>query len=157
MMDLNTGLLITVAFCTCYIYFSSTQQIENLQQDIKTLQEKLAQLEKTPGGKETCSVETHSTELKEFSQLKEKIDSLQADVEHLGNLLREHKEEDQEDKLCLIEVMKRIGKFLGQDGVSVEAAENATTERTGDTVPSKVEEGMKRSGVIRYMCDGLGK
>jgi uncharacterized protein YlxW (UPF0749 family) len=126
MMGFNTSLLIIVAFYTCYIYLSSTKQIENLQQNIKTLQEILAQLKKTSEEKGTCSIDCHNMELRaELSQLTEKISSLQAEVDLLENLLKAHKDEDQEDKLCLIEGMKRIGKFLGQDGVSVEAGDEA--------------------------------
>lgn len=134
-MDFNTAMLIIVAVYTCFAYLSSTRQAESLVQTIKTLQAKIAQVEKSTKGTEPQSVASDNAELaKEFIQLKENISTLQAEIDRLESLLAAYKAEDQEDKLCLIEGMKTMGKFLGQDSLSAEAdgeSYKGWTERRG--------------------------
>jgi hypothetical protein len=62
----------------------------------------------------------------EISQLKKKVAIHRAEVESLERLMREYKEEDQEEKICLIEGMKRIGGFLGFEHGAEEAVEEET-------------------------------
>jgi len=134
-MDFNTAMLIIVAVYTCFVYLSSTRQTESLLQTIKTLQGKIAQVEKSTKGTAAQSVASDNAELaKEFIQLKENISTLQAEIDRLESLLEAYKAEDQEDKLCLIEGMKTMGKIFGQDSLVPEAEEESYkgwTERRG--------------------------
>ncbi|PMD20596.1 hypothetical protein NA56DRAFT_704399 [Hyaloscypha hepaticicola] len=118
-MDFNTAMLIIVAVYTCFAYLSSTRQAESL----------------STKGTEPQSIASDNAELaKEFIQLKENISTLQAEIDRLESLLEAYKAEDQEDKLCLIEGMKTMGKFLGQDSLSAEAdgeSYKGWTERRG--------------------------
>jgi hypothetical protein len=79
----------------------------------------------------------------EFMQLKENISTLQAEIDRLASLLEAYKTEDQEDKLCLIEGMKTMGRFLGQDSLSVEAEEDAPED-------GQSGEGACKKKVIEY-------
>ena len=116
MTGLHTGLLVIVALYVRHIYQSSARQTQILEQNVKELKEKLDRLEKADGGKQICSVETNDTILKtDISRMRERIVTLQAEVERLERVIKAHQQEDREDKLCLIEGVKRIGKFLGQD------------------------------------------
>jgi hypothetical protein len=143
-MDFNAALLIIVAVYTCFVYLSSTRQIESFLQTIKTLQWKIAQVEKSTKGIESQSITPDTAELaKEFIQLKENIGTLQAEVDRLESLLEAYKAEDQEDKLCLIEGMKTMGEILGQDSLSADAEED--TGKDGKT------EGARKKTVIEYV------
>ncbi len=120
-MDFNTAMLIIVAVYTCFVYLSSTRQTESLLQTIKTLQGKIAQFEKSTKGTNPQSIAYDNAELeKEFIQLKKNISRLQAEIDRPENLLEAYKVEDQEEKMCLIEVMKKLRNILSQDGLSVE-------------------------------------
>jgi uncharacterized protein YlxW (UPF0749 family) len=145
-MDFNSTMLIIVAVYTGFVYLSSTRQTESLLQCIKTLQEKMAQVEKSTKGTEPQPIASDNAELaKEFIQLEENISTLQAEIDRLESLLEAYKAEDQEDKLCLIEGMKTMGKILGQDSLSVEAEEDATED-------GKSGEGVCKKKVIEYVC-----
>ena len=145
-MDFNTVLFIILAFNTYFVYLSSTRQTESLLQTIKTLKGKIAQLEKSTKGTEPQSIAPGNAELaKEFIQLKENISTLQAEIDRLESLLEAYKTEDQEDKLCLIEGMKTMGRFLGQDSLSVEVEEDAMED-------GQSGEGGCKKKLIEYFC-----
>jgi chromosome segregation ATPase len=152
MMGFKTVLLILLVVCICHTYQSTTQRTQRLKENVEALQEKFSLLEKAATGKGPCRVKTNDAELKtEFSQLNEKISSLRAEIERLENLLKAHKEEDQEDKLCLIEGMKRIGKLLGLDSGLSETGEETTNAASGSIKPRKLEEGDEEERGI-YAC-----
>jgi septal ring factor EnvC (AmiA/AmiB activator) len=143
-MDFNTVFFIILAFNTYFVYLSSTRQTESLQQIIKALQGKIAQVEKSTKRAEPQSIALGNAELaKEFIQLKDNMSTLQAEIDRLESLLEAYKTEDQEDKLCLIEGMKAMGKFLGQDSLSVEAEEDAPEDGQNG-------EGACKKKVIEY-------
>jgi DNA repair exonuclease SbcCD ATPase subunit len=143
-MDFNTVLFIIFAVNTYFVYLSSTRQTESLLQTIKTLEGRIAQVEKLTKGTEPQSIALGNAELaEEFMQLKENISTLQAEIDRLASLLEAYKTEDQEDKLCLIEGMKTMGRFLGQDSLSVEAEEDAPED-------GQSGEGACKKKVIEY-------
>jgi uncharacterized protein YhaN len=83
-------MLIIVAFDICHTYRSSARNTQNLEYNVKALKGKLAQLEKVVEGKEICLSKTNDSQLKlEFSQLREKVLSLQSKAERLENLMKE--------------------------------------------------------------------
>ena len=58
---------------------------------------------------ESCSEEIKDQGLKtEFSDLRERVRRVQADVDNLEDTVVDYRVEDQEDKLCLIEVMREL-------------------------------------------------
>ncbi|KAE9369849.1 hypothetical protein N431DRAFT_511721 [Stipitochalara longipes BDJ] len=119
-MGLTTGLWVFVVVYICHLYRSTAQQIELLEHSVKKLHDKLAHVEKDGGCEKTSSVEERDVEPKtEFSQLEGRITHLRTEVEGVENLVRTYKDEDQEEKLCLIEGMKRIGDFLGNERLVV--------------------------------------
>jgi hypothetical protein len=152
MMSLNIGLLIIVALYIFHIYNSSAKQTQTLEQDVKTLRDKMDGLEKVDKGKESPLEERNGDALKvDVPHLRGKISQLEAEVKRLENLVKGHKEQGREDKLCLIEGMKRMLRFLGHDQLLEGIMEEVLVVGSGDglaqpvgTMPSglrKVEEG----------------
>jgi len=126
-MGFTTGLLIVVVLYLCHLYRTMAQKGEVLEQNCEILKDKLAPFEKDGGSLRSKVTEGGDVELKaEISQLKKKVAIHRAEVEGLERLMREYKEEDQEEKLCLIEGMKRIGGFLGFEHGAEEAVEEET-------------------------------
>ncbi len=73
-------------------------------------------LEKNDEGKEVTVAGFNNGQLKiQLSKLQGRVAGLQKEVQQLENLVKAHKEEYQEDKLCLIKGVTIIGRSLGYD------------------------------------------
>lgn len=142
MLSLNTGVLIIVAAYICHLYRSSARQAQVLEQNVKSLRDKVDKLEKGETGKEICLAGMDGVGLKvDLSRLRRRMAHIEAEVGRVEKLIKAHKEEDQEHKLCMIEGIKKITGFLGHDQVVfAEAVEEAIIPGSKDGHLKLVEE-----------------
>lgn len=131
-MGITTGLLIVVVFYVCHQYRSTVQQIELLEQNYEKLEERTTRLEGDESDQSNLVGVRVAVVRVEIAKLKKRIAFDRAEVEGLERLVRAYKEEDQEDKLCLIEGMKKIGRFLGLDDADEEVVEDGSVTDVED-------------------------
>ena len=144
-MGFTIALLIIVVFYVYQLYRSTAKQIELLEQNSEQLKSRITRLEKCEDSDQNSLGGGVDEEMKtELAKLKKKIAFHRAEVEGLEILVKAYKEEDQEDKLCLIEVMKKICRFLGFEHGADEVVEVAEASDIEDEYPI----GLKEEGKI---------
>jgi len=109
-MSLSTTLLVIASAFIFQLIRSSARQTRSLEDYVKTLKEKIERLEKAVDENCNLRVEVRKVDLNRMSQLRD-------DVDRLENMMRHHTEEDAEDKLVLIEGMKKINMAVDGDSV----------------------------------------
>jgi hypothetical protein len=110
MMSFSTTLLLIAAAFIFQLIRSSARQTRSLEEYVKTLKEKIERLEKSVDENGSICVAVKHVDLNRMSQLRD-------DVDHLDVMIRDHTAADAEDKLILIEGMKKIN--MAVDGRSV--------------------------------------
>jgi len=115
MMSFSTTLLLIAAAFIFQLIRSSARQTRSLEEYVKALKENIERLEKSVDGNGSNCVAVKQVDLNRMSQLRDDVDRLEV-------VIRDHTAADAEDKLVLIEGMKRINMAVdGQSAIDEEA------------------------------------